>query len=216
MFTGIIEEIGTVAAINNGGGRVGLKISCKKILEDIRVGDSIAVDGVCLTVISFGNGWFLAEVMPETIRRTGLSYLSTGSAVNLERALKLSDRLGGHIVSGHIDGTGTIVRIVEEGNALWVFIRAKDEIMKYIIKKGSVAVDGISLTVAAKDGDVFGVSLIPHTTEASALGTKKEGAAVNIECDMIGKYVEALLKIKEPIIPKEKLTLEFLKENGFY
>lgn len=217
MFTGIIEEVGTVKEIIRGSMSVKFNIKCLKILDDIKVGDSIAVNGVCLTVVNLGKEWFSADVMPETVRKTGLGKLKLSDRVNLERALKLSDRLGGHIVTGHIDGTGTIVGICIEDNAIWLTIKAPKNIIKYIIMKGSVALDGTSLTVAYVDDRYFKVSIIPLTASATVLGTKKVGDSVNIECDIIGKYVEKLLdcsKAQEKS-PKKDLSISFLNENGF-
>lgn len=222
MFTGIIEELGTVERIGGGS----LVIGAKKILTDVQVGDSIAVNGICLTVTSFDSRHFTADVMPETVRRTSLAELRQGSPVNLERALTLSTRLGGHIVSGHIDGTGTIVSLKEEGNAILMKVAAADEILRGIVEKGSVALDGISLTVAAVTDKDFTVSLIPHSREVTNLGTKKKGSLINIENDIIGKYVEKMMQgaylpeasAKQPQKAKEaasKLTRAFLLENGF-
>lgn len=217
MFTGIIEEVGKIKEIKRDGMSLRLAILCKDVLEGTKKGDSIAVNGICLTVAGIGPGVIYADVMPETFRRTGFDRLSNGSAVNLERALRLSDRLGGHIVSGHIDGTGIIRRKTKEDNSLWFSIEAPDDILKYIAVKGSVAIDGISLTVAFVEKNLFGVSIIPHTASATTLGEKKEGDIVNIECDIIGKYVEKLLnetKIRGAA-PKKDMGLNFLKQNGF-
>jgi len=163
MFTGIVEEIGTIKEIIRGSKSVRLSISCSRIMDDMKIGDSIAVNGICLTVTDMGGSWFTADVMPETLRNTGLGKLSISGRVNLERALRLSDRLGGHIVTGHIDGTGTVTSRVEEDNAIWLTIEAPKNILKYIVMKGSVALDGTSLTVAYVDDRCFKVSLIPHT-----------------------------------------------------
>ena len=217
MFTGIIEEVGKIKEIRRDGMSVRLAISCKEILEGTKKGDSIAVDGICLTVAGIGPGVFYADVMPETFRRTGFGRFSNGGTVNLERALRLSDRLGGHIVSGHIDGTGIIRRKTTEDNALLFSIEAPDDILKYILVKGSVAIDGISLTVAFLEKNLFGVSIIPHTASATTLGYRKEGDIVNIECDIIGKYVEKLLNGAKSrgAVPKKDIDLDFLKQNGF-
>ncbi|MGN0949609.1 MAG: riboflavin synthase [Mitsuokella sp.] len=219
MFTGIIEELGTVERIGGGS----LVIGAKKVLTDVQVGDSISVNGICLTVTSFDSRHFTADVMPETVRRTSLSELRQGSPVNLERALTLSSRLGGHIVSGHIDGTGTIVSLKEEGNAILMKVTAEPAILRGIVEKGSVALDGISLTVAEVTDTDFTVSLIPHSREVTNLGTKKKGSLLNIENDIIGKYVEKMMQGSYlPAAagqPKEaaasKLTRAFLLENGF-
>lgn len=219
MFTGIIEELGTVERIGGGS----LVIGAKKVLTDVQVGDSISVNGICLTVTSFDSRHFTADVMPETVRRTSLAELRQGSPVNLERALTLSSRLGGHIVSGHIDGTGTIVSLKEEGNAILMKVAAEPAILRSIVEKGSVALDGISLTVAAVTDTDFTVSLIPHSREVTNLGTKKKGSRLNIENDIIGKYVEKMMQgayLPEAEQKKEKaaaskLTRAFLLENGF-
>ncbi|SEH33403.1 MULTISPECIES: riboflavin synthase [unclassified Selenomonas] len=211
MFTGIIEELGRVDSI--GSGR--LSIFADKVLEDVQLGDSIAVNGICLTVTSFDKRHFTADVMPETIRRTALRELKKGSPVNLERALTLSSRLGGHIVSGHIDGTGEVESFVSEGNAVLLKVQAAPEILHYIVEKGSVALDGISLTVAAVTETDFTVSLIPHTREVTNLHAKQKGSPINIETDVLGKYVEKLLRGSEAKEKQSGLTREFLLQNGF-
>ncbi|MCX7923661.1 MAG: riboflavin synthase [Clostridia bacterium] len=217
MFTGIVEELGRVRNIVKGSSSIKLSIECKQIVGDVKLGDSIAVNGICLTVTEFGGDWFTADVMPETMRKTNLDMLSIGSRVNLERALRLSDRLGGHMVSGHIDGTGIITDKVEEDNATWVTIEAPDNILKYIVMKGSVALDGTSLTVAYVDNICFKVSLIPLTAGVTTLGFKKVGDRINIECDMVGKYIEKLLGGGEQTGTgkKKDISLDFLRENGF-
>lgn len=211
MFTGIIEEVGHIRQI--GGGQ--LAIDCQKVVGDVALGDSIAVNGVCLTVTSFDKNHFTADVMPETVRRTSLAELKKGSPVNLERALTLASRLGGHIVSGHIDGTGEIVAFQEEGNAILMKIAAGPELLRYIVEKGSVALDGISLTVAAVTNKDFMVSLIPHTREVTNLGSKKAGSTINIETDVLGKYVEKMLAGSEGQKNAGGLSRAFLLENGF-
>ena len=212
MFTGIIEEVGSVHSI--GGGR--LTVRAARVLQDVQLGDSIAVNGVCLTVTRFDSGSFDADVMPETIRRTSLAELKKGSPVNLERALTLQSRLGGHIVSGHIDGVGTIRSMKEESNAILMKISADKNILRHIVEKGSVALDGISLTVAEVTDSDFTVSLIPHTRQVTNLSYKKAGSVINIENDVIGKYVEKLLQPQEA--PQEnvsRITMDFLQNNGF-
>ncbi len=211
MFTGIIEEVGHVNRIGGGS----LVIDCHKVLEDVQLGDSIAVNGVCLTVTHFDKSSFTADVMPETVRRTSLAELKKGSPVNLERALTLASRLGGHIVSGHIDGTGEIVKFADEGNAILMTISAGPELLRYIVEKGSVALDGISLTVAAVTKADFTVSLIPHTREVTNLGSKKAGSTINIETDVLGKYVEKMLGGSENQPKAGGLSRAFLLENGF-
>jgi len=216
MFTGIVEEIGSVKEIIKGSRSVRLSINCSKVLDGTNIGDSIAVNGICLTVSDMESGWFSADVMPETMRKTGLEKLNISDGVNLERALRLSDRLGGHIVSGHIDGTGTVLEKKEEGNAIWLTIRASDEILKYVVMKGSVALDGTSLTVAYVDAGCFKVSLIPLTAGITVLGSRRAGDVVNIECDVIGKYVEKLFSgNKAQTGTKKYISMDFLRDNGF-
>ncbi len=216
MFTGIIEEIGKIEAVQKGSKSSVLRIAASKVLEDCQIGDSIACNGVCLTVTSMAEGSYECDVMAETLRRSNLGELKVGDPVNLERALALGSRLGGHIVSGHIDGRGSIVSMEREDSAVWVTIRAEKEILRYIIEKGSIAIDGISLTVAYVDEEVFKISMIPHTGEATTLLSKKAGDSVNLENDLIGKYVEKLLFTKEEKKEeKEEVTLELLTEYGF-
>ena len=217
MFTGIIEEVGTLDRL--AGGEIAIRAA--KVLEDVALGDSIAVNGICLTVTHFDAAHFTADVMPETVRRTSLAELRHGSRVNLERALTLQSRLGGHIVSGHIDGVGTITAMQEEGNAILLTVRASVDLLRYIVEKGSVALDGISLTVARTGAAEFTVSLIPHTREITNLREKRSGSRLNIETDILGKYVEKLFpgaRTKgENDAPKSAggLTLDFLREQGF-
>lgn len=192
MFTGIVEECGTVLGVLKNGVSGSLQIQASTVLEGTKTGDSIAVNGVCLTVTKLTKSSFTADVMAETFRRTNLGNLGKNSRVNLERAMAANGRFGGHIVSGHIDGTGIISRIKEEGNAVWIYISAPQSILNLIVEKGSVAVDGISLTVAAVSDKEFAVSVIPHTRENTALSGKKTGAVVNLENDIIGKYVQKL------------------------
>lgn len=217
MFTGIIEEIGTIKSINSNGISSQLCISANKILEDTKIGDSIAVNGVCLTVTSIKSNLFTADVMAETLRRSNLGSLIPQSKVNLERAMPANGRFGGHIVSGHIDGTGTIAETKPEGNAVWIKINCSDNLLKYIIHKGSITIDGISLTVAKVTDSDFSVSIILHTAENTTLLQKKSGDVVNLENDVVGKYIEKLLsfqKIDEQK-PQSKITEEFLRQNGF-
>lgn len=213
MFTGIIEEIGTISHIAGVGQALRLTINCKRVLEDVHVGDSIAVNGICLTVTQFDSGSFQSDVMPETFRSTSLGELKAASRVNLERALPLGGRLGGHLVSGHIDGTGRIIRRKKENNALWLEIEASAAIMKYVVMKGSVTLEGTSLTVSALQDNHFAVSLIPHTAEMTTLAEKSTGSRVNIECDILAKYVEKLMHHEE----KEPggLTINWLQEQGY-
>ncbi len=190
MFTGLIEEIGRVQSIIKSTKSARIIINADRILKEVKLGDSISTNGVCLTVTSFTSNSFSVDVMAETMRRSNLHILSPGDEVNLERALRLGDRLGGHLVSGHIDGMGTITKYENEDNAVWVTIETSPEVLKYIVQKGSIAIDGISLTVAYVDETVFKVSIIPHTKDITTLLRKKVGDIVNLECDMIGKYIE--------------------------
>lgn len=225
MFTGIIEETGTISSVAEGSLSAVITIQASKVLEGTYIGDSIAVNGVCLTVTSVNGGLFTADVMAETLRRSSLKSLVKGSIVNLERAMPVCGRFGGHIVSGHIDGTGTIVSKIKEDNAVWVTISTDSDILKYIVLKGSVAIDGTSLTVAAlnDNGKTFSVSVIPHTGEETILLKKNTGDIVNIENDVIGKYVGRLLSFKEDIVSSTdniknstpEITMDFLMENGF-
>ncbi len=222
MFTGIIEEIGTISSVAEGKLSAVVTIQASKVLEGSQAGDSIAVNGVCLTVTSIHGGLFTADVMAETLRRSSLGNLSKGSRVNLERAMHANGRFGGHIVSGHIDGTGTIVSKAREDNAVWVTINTDKRILKYIVEKGSIAIDGTSLTVAAvNDSDsTFSVSVIPHTAKETIILGKGAGDIVNIENDVIGKYVERLLAFREEPVNSAnnsapEITMDFLMENGF-
>jgi len=210
MFTGIIEEKGIVKNIRAGGKSSRMVISAAKVLDGLKTGDSINTDGVCLTVTEFSPFTFTVDMMPETMLRSTFGKLKPGSMVNLERALRLSDRMGGHIVSGHIDGTGILDRMRKDENAVWLSIVAEEPILRYIVEKGSVAIDGISLTVAKVDHRAFEVSVIPYTQAETTILAKKTGDAVNIECDIIGKYIE---KLGSSV--KEKIDINFLAENGF-
>ncbi len=214
MFTGIIEEVGTVSRVQHSGNASFIEIQAKKVLEDVRLGDSIAVNGVCLTVTHFGGGVFRADVMNETLSRSSLGSLTNGSPVNLERAMAANGHFGGHIVSGHIDGTGIITDIKNDGIAVWYTVSAAPELLRYIVEKGSIAIDGISLTVAKVTDTSFSVSIIPHTAAQTILSTKKTGDTVNLENDIIAKYAEKLMKPAET--PKTGgITMDFLAKNGF-
>lgn len=215
MFTGIIEEIGVIHSIQWGSKSAALTIGASKILEDVKIGDSINTNGVCLTVTSFKSGQFMVDVVAETMRRTNLQSLQNNTKVNLERALRLNDRLGGHMVSGHIDDAGTISDLSKEDNAIWITIKSRPEITKYIIQKGSVALDGISLTVAETNKKTFKVSIIPHTGLQTTLLSKRIGDTVNIECDQVGKYIEKFLLHQDVKNQHASIDMEFLKENGF-
>lgn len=216
MFTGIVEEIGIIEKINKGIKSSKLIIKGNKVLQKTKIGDSICTNGVCLTVCSLNNNTFEADVMAETLRRSNLGNLKAGSKVNLERALTLESRMGGHIVSGHIDGVGEITSMIKEDNAIWVSIKANSEVLKYIVEKGSITIDGISLTVAYVDDEIFKVSIIPHTKDETTLLLKEIHSTVNIECDVIGKYVEKLLGLQKKESNMQSLITEsFLIENGF-
>ncbi len=214
MFTGIVEEIGTIQSVQLGKQSAVLKINAAQVIEDLKKGDSVNTNGVCLTVISVDRDSFSADVMAETMRLTNLQFLKPGSQVNLERALKLSERLGGHLISGHIDGTGTITGITEEDNALWIAVKADPAILRYIIKKGSIAIDGISLTVAKLTRNDFSVSLIPYTIKDTTIAQRKKGEMVNLECDMVGKYIERFVNAGTESKQKT-IDLDYLKEHGF-
>ena len=224
-FTGIIEETGKIESVANGNKSAIITIIADKVLKGTKIGDSIAVNGVCLTVTSISGNKFTADVMAETLRRSSLGTLKHGSKVNLERAMAADGRFGGHIVSGHIDGTGTICSLEREDNAVWVEIETPDKLLKYIVEKGSIAIDGISLTVAKLTDDSFSVSVIPHTGEETTLLAKKPGDIVNLENDIVGKYVERLMNFntsqkspfdnKTATSTKSNITMDFLTENGF-
>ena len=216
MFTGIIEETGAVRHVSLHGNSGSIQIGAELVLKGTKPGDSIAVNGVCLTVTTMDSKSFTADVMAETLRRSNLGNLKGGDRVNLERAMPAEGRFGGHIVSGHIDGTGTIAAMENEGNATWVYIRTSSDILALIVEKGSIAIDGISLTVAKVGMEDFAVSIIPHTSSHTALLKKRTGDVVNLENDIVGKYVERLLGRKTPAEQhKSRITEEFLRENGF-
>lgn len=210
MFTGIVEEVGRVQSIRREPANAVLTIAASKVLEDVHLGDSIAVCGVCLTVTSFTSSAFTADVMHETLNRSSLGTLKPGSPVNLERAMPANGRFGGHIVSGHIDGTGRITRIRPDGNAVWYTVSASPSLLRYIVEKGSIAIDGISLTVAQVTGRDFSVSIIPHTQGQTTLSARRVGDTVNLETDCIGKYVEKLLGS-----PDVGITQAFLARCGY-
>lgn len=214
MFTGIIEEVGKIAQIKKQGEFAVVTINASRVLEDVHLGDSIAVNGVCLTVTSFTSSQFTADVMSETLKRTSLGELQPSSPVNLERAMAANGRFGGHIVSGHIDGTGEVAEITPADNSVWYRIKTSPKLLRYIIEKGSITIDGISLTVVDVNEESFRVSIIPHTIKETNLGSKKIGSIVNLENDIVGKYIEQFLTKKESA-PETKLTMDFLKNAGF-
>lgn len=221
MFTGIVEEIGSVEKIQRGRNSAALLIHGEKVLEGTKIGDSIAVNGICLTVTRLFSHKFSADVMHETLNRSTLSGLVPGSRVNLERAMAADGRFGGHMVAGHVDGVGKILAIQKDDTAVWYTIEVKAELMRYIVEKGSVAIDGISLTVAAVADTHFSISAIPHTVSQTVLRERRIGDLVNVETDMIGKYLEKLLGplTQGRDVKKEgehgSITREFLSQNGF-
>lgn len=209
MFTGIIEEVGRVVSVRRGAKSSVLTIQADKIFEDLKIGDSVSTNGVCLTATAIANNYFTADVMNETLKRSSLGGLRAGSQVNLERAMAVEGRFGGHIVSGHVDAIGTIIRIERDDNAIWYTIQANSNVMRYIVEKGSIAIDGISLTVASIERDYFRVSVIPHTAKETILSQKRIGDVVNLENDIVGKYIERFLG--EP----SKIDEAFLRKYGF-
>lgn len=215
MFTGIIEEMGEITAIERGNRSAVLHIRCQRVLEGTKVGDSIAVNGVCLTVTTLDAHGYTADVMAETLDRSSLGTLRRGSRVNLERAMPADGRFGGHIVAGHIDGIGRVTDVTRDDTAVWYRIAAEPQVIRYIVEKGSITIDGISLTVAGVTGEDFSVSIIPHTQANTVLADRKAGDIVNLETDIIGKYVEKLMQPEEPVKKESRLTMEFLADHGF-
>jgi riboflavin synthase len=216
MFTGIIEGLGAVASVRSAGQGKRLTIEADFDLAGTRVGDSIAVSGVCLTAVSIVRRQFDVDVSPETLAKTTLGSARVGERVNLERALRLSDRIGGHLVSGHTDGTGVIGSCEVSGNAILVTVAVPEALTRYMILKGSVAVDGVSLTINQLAADRFSVSIIPHTAALTTIGLKQKGAPVNIETDMLGKYVEKFISTRHsPEAPRAGVTMDMLTKKGF-
>ncbi len=216
MFTGIIEEIGKIKNIRHGSLSSIITVEANTVTKGTNLGDSIAVNGVCLTVVKISDNFFDADVMAETLRHSNLRSIQKGDLVNLERAMSANGRFGGHIVAGHVDNIGKISNLKKEDNAVWVTIECSSDLLKYIVYKGSVALDGISLTVADVTENSFSVSVIPHTKQETTLLTKNIGDEINIECDVIGKYVENMLKFKEKDNKhKSNINMGFLSENGF-
>lgn len=214
MFTGIIEETGSVARIDPLVAGARLEIRCHAVLADSTPGASIAVNGVCLTAVSFTRESFSADVSPETLRRSNLGTLGIGSPVNLERPLSASSRLGGHLVQGHVDGTGEFLSLDELGDGnWWLTVRIPDDIDRYVVEKGSIAIDGISLTVASIEAGALAASIVPHTYASTALSSHRRGDRVNLECDILAKYVEKLLENRRET--KSTLTMEKLRELGY-
>lgn len=217
MFTGIIEKIGIIRNVKKGSNSSRLTVEVDDILKDTKIGDSISTNGVCLTVNDLCSRSFTADVMAETLRKSNLGDLNPGDKVNLERALEVGGRLGGHVVTGHIDGIGKIVNITREDISVWITIIPEGNLIEYIVKKGSIAIDGISLTVASVEKNIFKVSIIPHTSKETTLLTKKIGDEVNLECDILGKYIEKFLGLKTDHNneAKKEIDYEFLQKNGF-
>jgi riboflavin synthase len=206
VFTGIVEEVGSIVSVGAGKMRVGAKLT----LKDLQTGGSIAVNGVCVTVTECDERSFAVDVMPETLQKTNLGLLKPTDKVNLERPLKLNGEIGGHLVQGHIDGTGRVAEVTQEGGAVRMRFQVQPELTRYIVPKGFIAVDGTSLTVTEKEGDTFGVSIVGYTREHTILADRKPGDIVNLEVDVIGKYVESLSKASGT-----NITAEFLREHGF-
>lgn len=215
MFTGIVEEMGTIQAIRRGSHSQVLTVGASLVLEDAKIGDSIAVNGICLTVTSRTAHSFTVDVMHETLNRSSLADLRLGTPVNLERAMAANGRFGGHIVSGHVDGLGRITDIQRDDNAHWYTVAPPPGLLRYIVEKGSITIDGISLTVARVTDRDFGVSVIPHTSAVTTLGRRGCGDVVNLETDILGKYVEKLLIPAQTERQPSKVNLAFLQENGF-
>lgn len=216
MFTGIVEEIGTVENVRWGQHSAVITVRGKKVLEGTKLGDSIAVNGICLTVTGMSGDCFTADVMHETLNRSSLKKIAAGMHVNLERAMAADGRFGGHIVSGHVDAVGEVVQITKDDTAIWYTVSAAPEILRYVVEKGSVTIDGISLTVAKVTENDFSISAIPHTVSQTILKDKNIGDSVNLETDIIGKYVEKLLSFAPSATKKEsKITAEFLQMHGF-
>ena len=217
MFTGIVEEMGVIKSIRKGASSAVLEIQAQVVLEDVHIGDSIAVNGVCLTATSFTPTTFTADVMHETLNRSSLANLRPGSRVNLERAMAANGRFGGHIVAGHVDGVGTVLQTRKDDNAIWYTIGASPEVLRYVVEKGSITIDGISLTVAKVTDADFSISAIPHTVAVTVLGEKRSGDTVNLETDIIGKYVEKLLtpQAQPTQRPTSNITREFLSRYGY-
>jgi riboflavin synthase len=216
LFTGIIEELGSIKGLKTGDKSIEMTISADQILQDVNLGDSIAVNGVCLTVTEYDKSQFSVDVMPETVNATSLSLLKVGSKVNLERAMAANGRFGGHFVSGHVDGIGKIIKKEPQSNAIYYEIEVPDALSHLFMLKGSVTVDGTSLTIFGVKDNSITISLIPHTVTHTVLGDKKEGDIVNIECDMLAKYVENMLSgLKKDKGKESQINTQFLAENGF-
>lgn len=205
MFTGLIEEIGIIQSIRTSNKSSQISIKANKIFDDLKIGDSVATNGICLTVTDIKDNLFTADVMNETLKRSNIGFLKNGSSVNLERAMAASGRFGGHIVSGHIDGTGRIIKVTKDDIAIWYTISTTTDIMRYIVEKGSITIDGISLTVAKVTSNSFSVSVVPHTQKETTLITKKNNDILNLENDIVGKYIEKMMPFEQGIT-KDKLS----------
>lgn len=217
MFTGIVEAVGKVAGLERGRESVRLSITAPGIAEDVALGDSVAINGVCLTVVEIRPPQVAFEAVYETLRKTSLGYLHTGDAVNLERALRANGRFDGHIVQGHVDGTGRIASIRPVGDSWFIYIEASPELLRYVVTKGSVCVDGVSLTVMEADDRMFSLSIIPHSWDNTTLKDRRAGDTVNIECDIVGKYVEKLLGgyIAGAERAPRGVTMDLLARSGY-
>lgn len=215
MFTGLVEELASVRQIHSRSDGMELELGAELITSDMHIGDSISVNGICLTVVRHSADSFVVEAVPETMRRTNLGALRPGDNVHVERAMPANGRFGGHIVSGHIDGVGMMDAVVTEGIARVLTIRAEPSVLKYVVEKGSICVDGVSLTVMTVDAVAFTVSIIPHTQGVTRLGSARVGDVVNLECDIIAKYTERLLGLASPKVSTSTVSLAFLQENGF-
>jgi riboflavin synthase len=214
VFSGIVEVLGDVRSMASGDSGARIAIEAGALVEGVKLGDSIAINGACMTVVAFGNSIFEADISPESLRMTNLGDLKAGEKVNLEKALVLGDRLGGHMVTGHIDGMGKIRERKADGDSIWLTVEAPPDVMRYLVFKGSIAVDGISLTVATCDEDSFSIAIIPHTSEHTTLTAKRDGAVVNLEADLIGKYVEKLL-LPHAQARAGGVSMDKLKEHGY-
>ncbi len=217
MFTGIVEEIGKMQSLKSHGEMTKLKIKAEKVIEDLELGDSIATNGVCLTVTEFDQNSFTADVMPETVKKTNLRNLKPGSKINLERAMTPTKRMGGHLVTGHIDGVGTLVEKKKDHQALIYTFNVSKALSRYMVEKGSIAIDGVSLTIIDVEEEWFSIGLIPHSADQTILGSANKGDEVNLEVDIIAKYVEKLLGKKEEVQDESNsgLSLENLRELGY-
>lgn len=215
MFTGLVEEMGVIVAVQRTSQSLRLSVKAKKVLETLQIGDSIAVNGACLTVVALTGQSFTADVMPETVQQTDFRELVAGTLVNLERPLVYGGRLEGHLVSGHVDGVGVISEYKADDIAYRYRIKTEPDVLRYVVAKGSIAIDGISLTVVDVDELTFSVSIIPHTAQITTLGKKRPGDKVNLETDLLARYVEKLLALKPVLTPSKQLTLSALQQNGF-